>query len=67
VPAGDAFFLNRGIITHLLNSLGMLADHHVIAVDSGASGSVGWRRADGGLSRVCGLRLTENLEVNGCT
>ena len=60
----------RGIITHLLNSLGMLANHHVIAVDSEASGLVGWRRADGGtgrLSRVCGPELTENLEVNGCT
>lgn len=56
----------RGIITHLLNSLGMLANHHVIAVDSEASGLVGYGGA-GRLSRVCGPKLTENLEVNGCT
>jgi Macrocin-O-methyltransferase (TylF) len=47
VPAGDAFFLNRGIITHLLNSLGMLADHHVIDIGWGASGFVGCQRDDG--------------------
>jgi hypothetical protein len=39
--------LNRGIITHLLNSLGMLADHHVIDIGWGASGFAGCQRDDG--------------------
>jgi hypothetical protein len=58
VPAGDAYFLNRGIITHLLNSLGMLADHHVIDIGWGAFGFVGCQEMTlGGL----------NVEVNRCT
>lgn len=32
---------NRGVITHLFNRLGMLANHYVIVVGSGVSGFFG--------------------------
>jgi hypothetical protein len=48
---------SRGIITHLSNALGMLANHPVIAVGSEAFGWLGCQRTGGRRSCVEGGNL----------